>query len=99
MALLDTGASGTCIDVEAAKEIQLPIIDHGLMMSASHTQIPCNIYPVQIELVGFKIKFNVARCAGASLNDQQLVLLIGRDVLAMCTLFYNGGAGQITLSI
>ena len=36
---------------------------------------------------------------GAALKEQGLLLLIGRDLLAHCTLFYNGPTGQITLSL
>jgi hypothetical protein len=36
---------------------------------------------------------------GAALKEMGLLLLIGRDLLQYCTLFYNGATGQITLSI
>jgi len=39
------------------------------------------------------------RAVGAALKAQGIVALIGRDVLQHCTLYYNGPAGQITLSI
>ena len=45
-ALLDTGASNTCIDDEAAQQLQLPVIDVGSMCSASHAKTPSNIYPI-----------------------------------------------------
>lgn len=98
-ALIDTGASGTCVDAEAAKEMQLPVIDVGSMISASHTKTPCNIHPLMVELVGFPIRFNLTRCAGAALKEQGLLMLLGRDLLAGCTFFYNGLTGQITLAI
>jgi Aspartyl protease len=47
-ALIDTGASNTCIDEQAAQDIGLPVIDVATMQSASHEKHPCNIYPVQI---------------------------------------------------
>jgi len=99
LALIDTGASNTCIDDEAARSINLPVIDVGSMHSASHTKIPSNIYPVQIEIIGFPIQFRSPRTMGASLKEQGLLMLLGRDLLQRCTLFYNGGSGQITLSI
>ena len=37
--------------------------------------------------------------AGAALEPQGLLALIGRDVLARCTLFYNGTTGEFTLAI
>jgi predicted aspartyl protease len=96
LALIDTGASNTCIDEDAAKELGLPIIDVGSMMSATH-KVPCNIYPVQI--ITPIVALNSPRTMGAALAGQGLLALIGRDVLARCTLFYNGPTGQFTLSL
>jgi len=99
LALIDTGASNTCIDDEAARSMNLPVIDVGSMTSATHAQTPSNIYPVQIEIIGFKISFQSPRTMGAALREQGLLILLGRDLLQRCTLFYNGPTGQITLSI
>ncbi len=96
-ALIDTGASNTCVDEQAANELGLPIIDVGNMQSASHEKHPCNIYPVQI--VTQVVTLNSARTMGANLSPQGLLILIGRDVLAVCNLFYNGPSGQFTLSL
>lgn len=97
LALIDTGASNTCVDDQAAKELGLPVIDVGNMQSASHEKHPCNIYPVQI--VTQVVTLNSPRTMGANLAAQGLMVLIGRDVLAACNLFYNGPAGQFTLSL
>ncbi len=97
LALIDTGASNTCIDDKAAQELGLPIIDVGKMTSASHEEHPCNIYPVQINIVGF-VSLNAPKAMGAALAAQGLLALIGRDVLERCTLFYNGPTSEITLS-
>jgi predicted aspartyl protease len=97
LALIDTGASNTCIDEQAAKELGLPVIDVGSMQSASHEKYPCNIYPVQI--ITPVVTLNSARTMGANLASQGLLVLIGRDVLAACNLFYNGPSGQFTLSL
>lgn len=96
-ALIDTGASNTCIDDQSPKELGLPVIDVGSMQSASHEKHPCNVYPVQI--VTPVVTLNAARTMGANLTPQGLLVLIGRDVLAACNLFYNGPAGQFTLSL
>ena len=96
-ALIDTGASNTCIDEQAAKELGLPVIDVGSMQSASHEKHACNIYPVQI--VTPVVTLNSPRTMGAALASQGLLVIIGRDVLQSCNLFYNGPAGQFTLSL
>src|SRR2546428_9824701 len=48
LALIDTGASNTCVDEQTAKDLGLPVIDVANMQSASHEKHECNIYPVQI---------------------------------------------------
>lgn len=97
MALIDTGASNTCIDEQAAKQLGLPVIDVGTMLSATHQKVPCNIYPVVINTP--IVNLNSPRTMGAALAAQGLLVLIGRDVLQRCNLFYNGPIGQFTLSL
>jgi predicted aspartyl protease len=97
-ALIDTGATNTCIDEQAARELGLPVIDVGRMTSATHAHQTCNIYPVQIVIPG-TLALNSPRTVGAALASQDLLVLIGRDVLSKCNLFYNGPAGQFTLSV
>ncbi len=98
-ALIDTGASTTCIDDTVARKIGAPAIDKVKMCSASHTEADAFIYPVNFEILGANIPINVPRCMGAALQGQELVMLIGRDVLEKCTLHYNGISGQFTLSL
>lgn len=97
LALIDTGASNTCIDDQAAEELGLPVIDVASMQSASHEKHPCNVYPIQI--ITPIITLNAPRAMGAALASQGLLVLIGRDVLQHCTLYYNGPVGQFTLSL
>ena len=99
MALVDTGASTTCIDEALAQRLGLPAIDVVQMTSASHAGTEANVYPIQMEIVGSPIRVNVPRAIGANLAPQGIVALIGRDYLQHCTLFYNGFTGEITLSI
>jgi predicted aspartyl protease len=96
-ALIDTGASNTCVDEQAAKELGLPVIDVGTMLSATHERVPSNIYPVQVATP--IVSLNSPRTMGAALAAQGLLVLIGRDVLQRCNLFYNGPIGQFTLSL
>jgi predicted aspartyl protease len=98
LALIDTGASTTCIDDATARQMGLPVIDVVQMTSASHASIPQNIYPVQIEVIGPGINITVP-AMGANLAPQGIHALIGRDFLQHCTLHYNGLSGEITLAI
>jgi predicted aspartyl protease len=97
-ALLDTGATSTCIDAAAAKKLKLPVIDKGKISSASHEAIEVNIYPAVIAFTGTPIKANVLKAVGANLAGQDLIALLGRDLLQNFTVFYNGAMGEITLS-
>jgi predicted aspartyl protease len=100
-ALIDTGAGSTCIDEEAAKSLNLSVIDVVSMASASHAATKANVYPAKLEILGLPqpIVINASRAIGAPLKVQGLIALIGRDVLQHCTLIYNGGIGSITLCI
>ena len=97
LALIDTGASNTCVDEQTAKDLGLPVIDVANMQSASHEKHSCNVYPVQI--ITPIVTLNAPRAMGAALASQGLLVLIERDVLQNCNLFYNGPAGQFTLSL
>jgi predicted aspartyl protease len=97
--LIDTGASSSCIDEQVALSMALPAIDVVTMASASHPSTACNVYPVMFELIGFSIRVEIPRAIGANLRAQGIVALLGRDVLANGTLFYNGITGQITFGV
>jgi hypothetical protein len=100
-ALIDTGASNTCIDDELAKDLQLLVIDVGFMISASHAKTPCQIYPVNLILNAPPnlLNFQSIRVCGAALKGHGVDILIGRDILSACVLFYNGQRGEIVLAL
>jgi hypothetical protein len=100
-ALIDTGASNTCIDEKLAKDLQLPVIDVGFMMSASHAKTPCQIYPVNLILHAPPnlLHFQSIRACGAALKGHGVDILIGRDILSACIFFYNGPRGEIALAL
>lgn len=99
LALIDTGASTTCIDEDAAQKLQLPVTNIVTVASASHASTRHNVYPSQIEVIGLPIAINAPNAIGAPLAAQGLLALIGRDVLQVCTLHYNGPAGSISLAL
>lgn len=98
-ALIDTGASTTCIDAGAAQAMGLPVIDVVQMTSASHAATDSNVYPIQMQVVGSPIRAEITNAIGANLAPQGLLALIGRDFLQHCTLFYNGVTGEVTISM
>jgi predicted aspartyl protease len=97
--LIDTGASHTCIDDAAALRLGLPVTNVVTVASASHAATRQNVYPAQIEIVGLPFPIAATNAIGAALAVQGFLVLIGRDVLHHCTLFYNGPSGSITLSL
>jgi predicted aspartyl protease len=97
-ALIDTGASTTCVDDASARAMGLPAVDVAQMTSASHQAVQQNIYPIHVVIVGPTIEID-GRAMGAALAPQGIVALIGRDILQYFALFYNGTSGQITLSL
>jgi len=99
IALIDTGASTTCVDDSVAQQMQLPVVNVVNIASASHASTKQNVYPIQIEVIGLPISIETPNAIGAALGAQGLIALIGRDVLQHCTLFYNGITGSFTLSI
>ena len=99
LALIDTGAGGTCVDDTAAKGLGLPVVDVIATHSASHSNVPTNVYPIDFGIANAPAaQFQVPRCAGSALPSQGLLLLIGRDILARCVLVYVGQTGTWNLS-
>lgn len=97
-ALIDTGATATCVDRSAAEQAGLAIVDSGPMNSATHANEIVPIYAGQLMIRGL-CGVNINRAYGAVLETQGLVALIGRDILAGCQLVYNGNDGSFSLAI
>ena len=97
--LIDTGASSTCVDIDMVTSLGIQPTDFVMVASASHEETKQGVYPITFQIVGLPIGINALRSIGAPLKAQGIQLLIGRDVLQHCTLFYNGIVGQFTLSI
>ena len=106
-ALIDTGALSTCLDISTAEIIGLPVCGTTEITSASHTvEVP--IFVGKLVLPDF-ININVQRGAGVNLKglgkykefgtDLDLIALIGRDILEIAILVYNGPGGSFSLSI
>ena len=97
-ALIDTGAGGTCVDQQAATKAGLPIIDKTMMRSASHTEHEVPVFAGKLVIPQF-IDINLEYALGANLGGENLIALIGRDLLQSAVLVYNGTDGTVSLSI
>ena len=97
-ALIDTGASGTCVDQQVATKAGLPIIDKTMMTSASHAEHEVPVFTGKLVIPEFT-DINLEYVLGANLAGQNLIALIGRDLLQSAVLVYNGTHGTVSLSI
>lgn len=97
-ALIDTGASSTCIDQMAAEKAGLPTIQKAMMASASHAEHEVPVYAAKLVIPQFSA-IDVPYAMGANLDGLNLIALVGRDLLQAAVLVYNGTDGSIALSI
>ena len=100
-ALIDTGASRTAVDLQLAKEMGLPVIGRAHMSSASHESVIMPVFSGNLEVPGFAAINVPDGLLGANLDGDKnkIIVLIGRDLLAMATFHYNGPEGSFTLCI
>ena len=97
-AMIDTGASVTCVDRQLAENAGLAIVGEAPMMSATHDAEMVPLFAGNMRIEGLPDS-NLTRAFGANLNNQGLLALIGRDLLASCVLVVNGLTGTVSLSI
>ena len=98
LALVDTGAVESCIDVGLAERLGLPELDRRTITSVSGP-VETTRYAVQIGLPELGWTLHGAFC-GVRLaeHEQPHVVLLGRDLLRHFTMVYDGRTGQVTLS-
>lgn len=95
-ALIDTGASGSCIDTDLATSLKLPIINIEKIIGVTG-ESDCNIYLAQMYIyeLGMVIygEFN-----GVHLTHSKFPrVLLGRDFLKKVKFTYDGIKQKITL--
>ena len=97
-ALVDTGASVSCIDSGLAMELNLPVVDRGDIAGA-HGSGAVDFHLAQIYVPS--LRWTVfGQFAGVHLiaGGQPHYALIGRDFLQDFTMTYEGRTGVVTLS-
>jgi predicted aspartyl protease len=97
-ALIDTGATESCIDEELAKQLQLPLIDHQQGSGIGGTET-FNVYlgHIRIAALGW---IQYGRFMGVKLaaGKQPHQALLGRTLLQGMILVYDGPSGSVRLS-
>ena len=97
-ALVDTGASESCVDSTLAHTLKLPAVDRE-DRSGAHGKQKLNIHLAQIYIPALDWKI-VGRFAGVHLHagGQPHFALIGRNFLRDFTMTYEGATGTVTIS-
>ena len=97
-ALVDTGATESCIDADFARRMGLPLGNQGEVAGIGGL-ITVDYYLAQIYVPGLN-RTLYGRFAGITLQagGQPYYALIGRDFLQNYTLVYRGRSGSVTLS-
>lgn len=98
-ALIDTGASGTCINPAIVQALGLsPVSVAQVSTPTTTTAVPCNVFAVNLLFDLGQIAVNDIMAMEAPLGGQNIQMLIGRDVLRHGVLVYIGYINQFTLS-
>jgi predicted aspartyl protease len=98
-ALIDTGASDSCIDEDLAQQLQLPLIDrqHGSGIGGTES---FNVYlgHIRIAALGF-IQYGRFMGVRLAAGQQPHRALLGRTLLQGMLLVYDGRDGSVRLAV
>lgn len=104
-ALVDTGASCTCVDPAVLKALSLSARGSASVHTPSTGPAPhmADEYDVSLIVPGAGIHhvpltIDAVPVIAADLAIQGIHAIIGRDVLQDCILIYNGAVGEFTLA-
>ena len=97
-ALVDTGATESCIDSQLAAQLNLPIVDRR-KVSGAHGAQEVNVHLAQVHVPALSFTIYGA-FAGVHLaaGGQQHRALIGRTFLQHVMMTYDGRTGLVTVS-
>lgn len=102
-ALIDTGASKSCVDAGVIKTLGVnPIGQIQGLTAAGPTQHP--VYPARFRFPQQKFEIDFSSVLGVNLSRytvmrQRIIVLLGRDVLAKCLFVYNGPVSSFILAL
>lgn len=103
--LVDTGASGTCVDPRLVAPLGLTPSGSVSMQTPSTNGVPvvCSQYDVSVYIPGADANAGgffipALPILETGLSSQGIDGLIGRDIINRCTMIYNGSAGMFTLA-
>lgn len=105
-ALVDTGASGTAIDSSVVTALGLAPTGSIPVHTPSTQGVPhyCNQYDISLWFLQSPPQSTAHNMAltmpviETDFTGQNFRALLGRDILARCTMFYHGPGGLVTIS-
>jgi predicted aspartyl protease len=99
IALIDTGATITCIDGGIAAQMSLAANGTAKICSASHDNTDCLTYPVRLHFPGWNVNLDSTKAMAVAIKKQGIIALVGRDLLQNCLLVYNGVDGAVSIAM
>lgn len=97
-ALVDTGATQSCIDIQVAESLGLPVVDYVMIAGASgasrHPLFAARVTIPSLEILQFGAFAGVDLAAG----EQPHRVLLGRTFLQGTVMIYDGGRAQVTIA-
>lgn len=97
-ALVDTGATQSCIDVQVAESLALPVVDFVMIAGAAGaSRHP--LYAARVAIPALEI-FEFGAFAGVDLGagEQPHRVLLGRTFLQGTVMIYDGIRSQVTIA-
>jgi predicted aspartyl protease len=97
-ALVDTGATQSCIDSLLASQLNLPIVDKQ-HVGGVHGRLEVNMHLAQVHIpsLGFTI-WGMFAGVHLAAGGQHHKALLGRTFLRNCSMTFNGTTGKVTIS-
>ena len=97
-ALIDTGATQSCIDVQVATSLGLPVVDYVMIAGVTGaSRYP--LFAARVAIPSLEI-FQFGAFAGVELaaGDQPHRVLLGRTFLQGTVMIYDGVRAQVTIA-
>jgi predicted aspartyl protease len=97
--LIDTGASESCIDLDLAEKLKLPVVDVQTMAGVGGAdEYP--VYMAQIDIPNLGThQYGRFACVKLASGGQEHKVLLGRTMLQQFIMIYDGVSGLVTLAI
>ena len=103
LALIDTGASRTSVEITTLSDLGInPIGISSIGTAAGTTQ--CQLFPARLNFPALQLTVDFSSVLSVNLKGQkvggnQIIVLIGRDILSKGLFVYSGNGGFFSLAL